>query len=164
MKGRLLIRKALLFALVTTVALGALIAPADAKKKKKKGPKKVERTIEHDYNLGYTGVPGVGGTCLGSVYEGSACFETELGASEIFVTVKVEDASGSAPYVALSQDTDTSTPSYEIFTNFCGESPGPIPITPGIPLRVSAYAAPSPDCDGGGATTGTITMTLSNLP
>lgn len=158
-----MIRKTLLFGLVTTVALGALIAPVDAKKRKK-GPKKVERTVEHDYDLGYTGVPGVGGACLGSVYEASACFDTEVAASEVFVTVKVEDVSGSTPYVALSQDTDTSTPQWEIFTNFCGESPGPIAISPGIPLRVSAYAAPAADCGGGGTTTGTITLTLSNLP
>jgi hypothetical protein len=82
---------------------------------------------------------------------------------EAFVKVEIKDSSGQDPYWILAQDTDTTTPGYDIFHQGCGNSDEAIPITEGLELRVSVYAFGGPGCPAVG-TTGTIKATLSNLP
>lgn len=138
---------------------GALAIPADAKKKPRK-PKKVEREIEGSYANPAIGVPGV----VGSAAAGGAV-EFPIGTKESFLTLEIEDTSGSPVVATLSQDTDPATPTWEIFATICGGVED-LAIEPGIPLRVSVYTSPGPDqptCTGP-ALGGTISGVVSNLP
>jgi hypothetical protein len=150
--------------LVAGLVLGALSTPATAKKKKKKRPKRVERTVEHAYQLPSPGIPGVVGICLAAAgVSESACIDIPTGNDDRYVSVDVTDTSGQTPYGILAQDSDQASPGLEIFAEFCGKTESPVAITPGLPLRVSLYAGPAPNCMGV-ATSGTITAKLSNLP
>ena len=146
------------------IASMALAAPAQAKKKKKKLPVKIERVVEYDYQAPSPGVSGVVGGCLTVLgVEGTACVDTPTGAGEVFVKVKVEDASGQATNFDLAQDSDADNPGLEIFASGCGETADAIPIEEALALRVSVTAVGGPDCPGV-ATTGHVTITLSNMP
>lgn len=157
-------KKLIALVAITGLLMSSLTAPADAKKKKKG---KTERTIEHDYTFGSPGVAtGAGvsaGACLASTFEQTGCINIPLAEGEVYVTVSVTDSAGQ-PYGILAQDTDTSTPAYEIFAEFCGETPQAIPVTPGLELRVSLYEVGPPQSCPGPTGTGTMTVTLSNLP
>lgn len=154
---------------VLALLLGALlVGPADAKKKKKKKPpppQKIERTVEYEYSSGSPGVPGVVGACMSVLAPDlkSACIDIPTSSEELFASVKVADASGGKPHVILAQDSNPDSPGFEIFADFCGETTEPLPITPGLALRVSVYAGGSPDCPAP-ATSGKISTTLSNMP
>ena len=154
-------RKAIAVALALGLLTGAMIAPAEAGKKKK--PKKVERVVEHDYTKPSPGVPGVASACLAAFDEEAGCTNIPLGLGEKFVNVEIADAAGMDVYWILGQDTDTENVGFEIFHQGCGNSEEPIPVTEGLELRVSVYAFGGPDCPAVG-TTGTIKATLSNLP
>ena len=148
--------------IVTAVALGllagALALPAEAGKKK---AKRVERVAEGTYANPAIGVPGV----VGSAAAGGA-FEFPLGATEKFISVEITDDLGQPVIATMSQDTDPSTPTWEIFATICGATEEPLPVEPGVAVRVSVYTSPGPDqptC-AGPATSGTIKATFSNLP
>lgn len=151
-------------AVVAMILTGVFAAPADAKKKKKK---RVERTIEHEYTIGSPGVSsGAGpsvGACLAGQVEGSACIEIPISASETYVKVTSVDQSGRQPYGILAQDTDDAQPGLEILGDFCGETPEPVAITPGLVLRVSLRMVGPPTCPGP-TTAGNMTVVLSNIP
>ncbi|MFN2526811.1 MAG: hypothetical protein ABR505_11210 [Actinomycetota bacterium] len=161
-------KKLIVAGLVAGLMMGVIGGPADAqKKKKKKGPTRIERTVEHEYAIGSPGIAtGAGvsaGACLASLTDQTACVNVPLAEGELYVKVSVEDASGRQPYGILAQDTDESTPAVEIFAEFCGETPQAIPVTPGLDLRVSLYEVGPPSCPGPTGT-GTMTIVLSNLP
>ena len=144
------------------IASMALAAPAQAQKKKK--IVKLERVVEYDYQAPSPGVSGVVGACLTVIgIDGTACQDTPTGAGEVFVNVKVEDASGQPTNFDLAQDSDAANPGLEIFASGCGETDGAIPIEEALALRVSVTAVGGPDCPGV-ATTGHVTITFSNLP
>lgn len=154
--------------LVLILALGLVfgsIATADAaKKKKKKKPERIERTVELTYDAPSPGISGVVGACMTVLgVEGTACIDTPLGAEDLFAKVSITDATGQPTNFDLAQETDPSTPYMDIFASGCGETPEALPIAPGVPLRVSVTAIGGPDCPGV-ATTGAITITLSNMP
>ncbi|MFN2389761.1 MAG: hypothetical protein ABR575_09195 [Actinomycetota bacterium] len=154
-------KKAVLVALVMGLLVGSYGAPVEAKKKKK--PKRVERTIEHEYGRPSPGVPGVVGTCLAAFDPEGGCVNIPLGPGEKFAEVAVEDATGQDVYFILGQDTNVDQPGFEIFYNGCGASDGPVAITKGLELRASVYAFGGAGCPGV-ASSGTITVKLSNLP
>lgn len=157
-------KKTIAVALSLGLLVGALVAPADAgKKKKKKKPVKVERVVEHNYTKPSPGVPGVASACFASQDPEAGCVNIPLGAGEQYVNVVIEDNSGQEPYWILAQDTEPDDAAFEIFHNGCGDSEKPIPITEGLELRISVYAFGGPACPAFG-TAGTITATLSNLP
>ena len=137
---------------------GLATAPVEAKKKK---PKKAVRTAEYTYASGATGSADLTGTCL--VTEG--CYSIPILPSESFVTMEVTDALGLPVPVTVAQDTNPGDNFTEVVTRFCGSTPEPVAITPGIPLDVFIWALPSAilRCVGG-ATSGTLTAKLSNLP
>jgi hypothetical protein len=156
-------KKSLVVSLVLSLVVAGLVAPAEAGKKKK--PKKVQRKVEYEYEMGSPGIPGLVGACLTVLTPdpASACVDIPTGGKDMYVSVKVDDTSGSTPYGILAQDTNADQPGFEIFADFCGELKDPVPITPGLALRVSLYVGPSDSC-AGISSSGTITTTLSNLP
>ncbi|HEV2757065.1 MAG TPA: hypothetical protein VG318_14955 [Actinomycetota bacterium] len=146
-------KKLIVTGLVAAVVAGALIAPAEAGKKKEKA-----RVAEGTYDNPAVGIPGVAGTSnAGGAYE----FGTIAG--ERFISVEVDDDSGGSPTLTFSQNTDTSDDSWEIFATACGKTEEPLPIEGGLPVRVSVYATPGvgqTTCVGP-ATSGTITATFT---
>ena len=147
--------------IVTSVIIGLLGAgmaiPAEAGKK----PKKVTRKAEGTYDNPAIGVPGVVGTS-----SAGGAFEFGITSKEAFIDVEVVDGSGQPVMTTMSQDTNPDNTGWEIFATFCGTTEEPVPIEPGITVRVSVYTIPGPDhptCTGP-ATSGTIKATFSNLP
>ncbi|MEA2516949.1 MAG: hypothetical protein QOG16_787 [Actinomycetota bacterium] len=138
---------------------GAVVAPAEAKKTSK--PKKVSRVAEGNYANPALGIPGVVGTS-----SAGGAVEFPLGSTEGFINVEITDDFGQPVIATMSQDTDPSTPTWEIFATICGKTDEALPVTPGVPIRVSVYTMPGPDQPScvGPATSGTIKATLSNLP
>lgn len=155
-------KKALAVALMMGLLAGSMVGSAEAAKKKKK----VQRVVEHAYSAPS---PGVGGApysaCLASQMDNAGCVNIPISSTEKFVTVEIGDASGMGAYWILAQDTDTSEGDvgYDIFHYGCGNSEEPIPVTPGLELRISVYAFGGSACPAVG-TTGTIKATLSNVP
>jgi hypothetical protein len=158
-----MMKKAIVLALTVSLVGGAMAAPATAqKKKKKKKPVKVERVIEHEYMTGSPGVAGVIGACLATFVPETACINVPTTASEKYVNVEVDDATGTTPYVILAQQTDPEALGFTIFAKFCGSTEEPVELpAPGGELRISLYQVGT--CPGT-VTTGKITATLSNLP
>lgn len=138
---------------------GALAMPADAKKKRK--PKRVERVAEGTYDNPAIGIPGVAGTS-----SAGGAVEFGLASNEAFINVEITDDAGRPVMATMSQDSDPSDTTWEIFATFCGTTDGPVDVVPGLAVRVSVYTISGPDhptCVGP-ATSGTIKATLSNLP
>lgn len=146
-------KKIVVVATVAALAAGALMAPAEAGKKKK------PRVVEATYDNPALGVPGVVGTS-------AAGGAVEIGTlpDEKTISVEVADTAGGAPFITFSQDSDPSNSTgWEIFATACGATAEPLPIVGGLPVRVSVYTMPGPDhptCVGP-ATSGTITATLA---
>jgi hypothetical protein len=145
--------------LVVGLVFAALVGPADAKKK----IKKIQRTVEYSYQVPSPAVSGVVGGCLAGNGVDTGCNEIATSTKESYVTVAVTDATGQPTNWYLAQDTDQANTGLEIFASGCGETPGPVAITPGLALRVQVGAVGGPDCPGV-ATTGTVKVVLSNLP
>ena len=145
--------------IVTSIIVGLLgagmVMPAEA------GRKKV-RKAEGTYENPAIGIPGV----VGSSSAGGA-FEFGITSKEAFIDVEVVDDSGQPVMTTMSQDTeDDGTGRWEIFATFCGKTEDPVPIEPGITVRVSVYTMPGPDhptCTGP-ATSGVIKAAFSNVP
>ena len=154
-------KRSIVTLLVLGLVLGALVGAADAKKKKKK---KVERKVEYEYTVPSPGVSGVVGACMAVLgVDGTACSDISTATTETYVKVTVTDATGQPTNFDLAQDTDPGTPALEIFASGCGATDAAVPITPGLPLRVSVSSAGGPDCPGV-ATTGTVEAVLTNAP
>lgn len=139
---------------------GALVVPAEAKKKPRK-PKRVERVAEGSYDNPAIGIPGVVGTS-----SAGGAVEFGLSTGEAFIDVEITDGSGQPVMATMSQNSDPSDSSWEIFATFCGKTDGPVEVVPALAVRVSVYtiAGPShPSCIGP-ASSGKIKATLSNLP
>jgi hypothetical protein len=147
-------KKLIVTGVVAALAIGALVAPAEAAKKRK--PK--ARVAEGTYANPAVGVPGV----VGSPALGGA-FEFGTLSTENFISVVVDDDGGGTPTFTMSQNSDPSDDSYEIIGTWCGATEEPVPITPGLPVRVSIYTTPGvdqPNCVSP-ASSGTITATFT---
>ncbi|MGH2757406.1 MAG: hypothetical protein ACRDI3_06425 [Actinomycetota bacterium] len=154
-------RRSIIFVLVLGLIFGGL---ASAEGKKKRKPKRIERTVEYEYMAPSPGISGLVGACMTVLgVEGTACQDIPLGAGEMFASVTVTDATGQQTNFDLAQDSDAANPGLEIFASGCGETSDPVALTPGLALRVSVTAIGGPDCPGVG-TTGTVKVTFSNLP
>ena len=152
-------RKLLVSCVCVGLLGGALVAPADAGKPRK--PKRTERVQEGSYENPAIGIPGV----VGSSSAGGAV-EFGVGPTEQFINVEITDDFGQPVMATMSQETDPSTPFWDIFATICGKTEEPIQIAPGVAVRVSVYTIAGrdhPTCIGP-ATSGTIKATLSNLP
>lgn len=153
-------RKLVAVLVCATFLAGLLSAPVEAAKKKRK-PKKVVRTAEFPYSGGATGSADLTGTCV--VTDG--CFSVPVTASESFITMEVTDDLGLPVPVTVAQDTNPGDQFTEVVTRFCGSTSEPVAIAPGIPVDTFLWALPSATLQcAGGATSGTLTVELSNLP
>lgn len=149
-----IVKKAIAVALALGMLGGALIAPAQAGKKRK--PKRVERQAE----ASYTGAFNVLYFSSGGQNFGGVAFPT--GGSEKFVALEIKDASGLPSFATIGQDLDGDSfadTSHEM----CGKTEEPIQIEPGYDVTVFLKQGP---CNGGPAlvTEGTVAATFSNLP
>ena len=146
-------RKLVVTSVIAALVAGALVVPAEAKKKKPKA-----RVVSGTYENPAVGVPGV----IGFPGAGGNV-EFPVLTTENHISVVVEDDAGGAPFITFSQNTDPSDDGYEIFATACGETEEPIQITPGLNIRVAVYTTPGlgqPTCYGP-ATSGTITATFT---
>ncbi len=149
--------------LILFTALG-LIAVSVASAEAKKPPKRVERTVEGTYNTQF--VPY--GSQLASMCDNATgCVIIDTRPDEAYFTAKVTDAHGQpVPVTVFSNDSNGYGRAYG---TFCGETEEPIPFDRGDGLWFSpGYWDPGlpswANCSPGFGTTGTISVTLSNLP
>ena len=151
---------------VSIVLMGVLVAgafasaPAQAKKKRK--PKRIERTVEGTYQLPPLVIAG---TCASADAIGCVVFANGVG--EEYLTAKVEDAHGQPVAVSVSANTDGNIGDDETYGAFCGETTEPIVVPAGMELHFWVGAATdvgTGGCIPGAATTGTVTVTFSNMP
>lgn len=145
--------------------VGAVALPADAGKKKKKAPQRVERVAETQYAAPAIGSSTAGGVCPNAT---GSCGRSATGPDDRFVKVEITDAApGATVPFTLGQDTDPNTLGTEvIYGDYCGTT-GDAPIAldvAGAEVLVFVWAFGDIVCPGGFATTGTVKMTFSNLP
>ena len=148
-------RRTLTLILTAALVAGAFAgAPADAKKKKKKKPK--PRTVTATYDSPALGLGGVVGLCIAP----NGCVPFATSPKERFVSVKIDDSSGTASYGRVTQDLDGDGQADEA-TPFCGKTEKPVPIQPGIEVNVFIYSlGANPPCAGVG-TSGSVTATFT---
>lgn len=123
-----------------------------------KGPTRVERTVEGSYGPFPAPVTGCNG-----VLDPFACLIVPTRSNERFFTAKVSDVHGQPVFVQVRSNGRT-------IAVFCGETTKPIAIEPGAGLEFFLVlpmwpAEARPECPANRVkTTGTISVTLSNLP
>lgn len=159
-------KKAIVVAVSMGLLAGALVGPADAKKKKK--VVRVERTVEVEYQAPGLGVatPGPsGGICPFSDPTTQECIEIPLQLGEMYVKVEIQDAAGQKVAGYISQGDTSGDGISDLYGDFCGAHPEPIELqSTSAPVRVSFYNGAKLDCAPSIATTGTVVVTFSNLP
>ena len=140
------------------------VATAEAGKKKKK-PKRVERTMEVPYSAPGFGTASVGVGCSPAL---GSCGNFAMGADDHFATITLTDATGTPTPFSVAQDTEPGDPTNTIETNhgtFCGTTgDDPLQILPGYEMTIFIWAWGDAICPTGFGTTGTVTATFSNLP
>ena len=147
-------KKLIVISVVAALAVGALVAPAEAGKKKKAKP----RVAEASYENPAVGIPGV----VGFPAAGGA-FEFPTMTTENYISVEITDDAGGTVTFTMSQDSNPNNTGYEIIGTWCGATEEAVQIVPGLPVRVSVYTTPGPDqptCTGP-ATSGNIKATFT---
>jgi hypothetical protein len=131
------------------------------------GRKRVERTVEGSYATQF--VPPY---IVCSRHGGVGCVTIETRKDEAFLTAKAVDAHGQPVLVQVWAASETDHEGYAIeYGSFCGETDEPIAFDRGVDvILVVGYfwitdLAPSlAKCRPMFGTTGTVSVTLSNLP
>lgn len=150
-------------ALALGLLAGAMVAPAEAGKRKKKKPKRIERVVEFDYVCPCPGTYQFG-SATGTNFGGGPL---ALGMGEKFVKITAADASGTSILVSINQDIDGDG-----FNNAVADVCAPpeelkgqkgAEVNEGLEMRLFITTG---TCDGGPSVPlgGTLTVTLSNLP
>ena len=153
-------RKAIAVALALGLLAGAMVAPAEAAKKKKK-PKRIERVVEFDYVCPCPGFYQFG-SATGTNFGGGA---VPIG-DESYITITAEDASGTAVLVSVNQDTNGDGFNDGVADVCAGEEKQeePAEINPGLEMRLFLTTGTCEDGTPSVPLGGTLTITLSNLP
>lgn len=164
-------RKSIVVALILGLLIGALAVPADAGKKKKKKPARIERVEEIEYKGGGIGAAtpaASGGFCPFDTRkppeDQPVCIELPTTGDDLFVKVEVQDTAGQKVAGFVSQGDTDGDGVGDLFGDFCGAHEEPVPITPGPALRVSFYNGVCDDGTPSLVTQGTIKVSFSNLP
>ncbi len=145
-------KRILVLSLIVGLAFGSF-AVADAKKK----PKRTERVVEARYEApAGIGVGDLGGACAG-------CPALPNGPGETWMKVEVIDDVLPVAGVELSPGDLDGDGFHDSGWFVCGESDW-IQITPGSAMQSFPWAVSGSKCPGGGATSGTIKITYSNMP
>ena len=164
-------KKTLTVVLMLALIAGAFAAaPAQAKKKKKKAPVRTERVVEIEYVMGGIGISSPaasGGICPMTEPGSGECIEVPvLSAAEKYIKVEIADALPTTIAGFISQGDTDGDGIGDLYGDFCGGHEAPIALEgAGAPVRISFYAGTC--ADGSGVsfpTTGTITVTFSNMP
>lgn len=152
---------------LTLFMILGLIAGSVATAEAKKGQKstRTERTVEGRYATQF--VP-FSTYCLQPA--GVGCVEVETRKDEAFLTAKVVDAHGQPVLVRVLAWGDGPHPS-NYYGTFCGETDEPIAFDRGVDISLvvggsseNDLPTPGASCSPGFGTTGTVSVTLSNLP
>lgn len=146
-------RRSLVLMVVLGLVVGG-IATAEAKKKRK--PKRVERTLEYNYDQPSVGAPGAGGVTLNPAIA--------TGPDDLFVRIETTDDVSPSPSVRFSWDTNGDGQNDTGVTICGGKTEEPVALPGSVELGVFTYILPGPACPTGFSTTGTITLTFSNMP
>jgi hypothetical protein len=145
------------------------VATAEAATKKKRI--RVERTVEGSYDTQWVPFSGLvtGRSCAQSGAVG--CLPIQTRARESHLTAKVSDAHGQPVLVTVSSWKATGTGSGEwvVHGAFCGETKEPMSFPAGVELVFTIGIFwymdwPALSCHPMFGTTGTISVTLSNVP
>lgn len=157
--------------LIMFMVLGLLagsMATAEAAKRAKK-PIRVERTVEGSYDTQFVPFAGmVTHTCPHGNAPTVGCFTVQTRTKEAFLEAAVTDAHGQPVLVTVTGP--GSDQDWIEYGTFCGETKEPISFDPGVELafHIGFWHWPLPtgltDCRPMFGTTGTISVTLSNLP
>ena len=164
-------KKAIVSALVIGLVAGAMVLPAEAGKKKKKKPARIEQVVEVPYTGGELGV-NTPAASAGGCLNGSEVFACKSlippGAEFSHIKVEIKDATGLTVGGFLSQQDADGDGLQDGYGTFCGAHTEFIPLElPGSVVGISLYPGA---CDNGGTpapstpTTGTIVATFSNMP
>lgn len=160
-------KKIIAIALSLGMLAGAYALPAEAKKKKKKKPVRIERVVDLEYStpgIGVTTPVAGGGLCPFADPTTQTCIEIPLQAGETYIKVELTDATGLPVMGYISQGDTDGDGIGNLYGDFCGGHEEPIPMESTAPVRISFYNGVNPDCAPSAATTGTIKVTLSNMP
>lgn len=148
-------RRMFVLLLVMGLVVGGLTT-AEAAKKKKKKPKRVERVVEYRYESPSVGATGAGGVTLNP--------GLSTGPDEIYLSLEQTDDVSPVPNVRFSWDTDGDGQN-DTGVNICGgKTEEPVELPGGIELGVFTYPSGGAACPGTFNTTGTLKITLSNMP
>ncbi len=151
-------RRVLVLVLVG-ILVGAVAGSAEAGKKKRKTTREAEGRYEA--SLGTN--PGVSPFWVGSPIGNITAVDFPTGAGERYISVRIDDDNSNLTAGTIGADLDGTPQTLETIANFCDETEKPVEIPATSPMRI---VTKSRDCDGqpGLATSGTITVTFSNLP
>lgn len=153
--------------LIVLMVLG-LLAGSVATAEAKNPPKRVERTVEGIYDTQFVPFGGlVTHTCANTDAKGCVVIDTR--GDEAYFTARAVDAHGQPVLVTVTDIGNKWGPT-RTYGTFCGETEEPIVFDRGEGLKFWAgYWDPYlptnwASCPPGFGTTGTISVTLSNLP
>lgn len=157
-------KKTIAVALSLGLLAGAFAMPAEAAKKKKKKPVKVERVVEWDYVCPCPGVFQLG-SATGTNFGGGPL---ALGLGETFVKITSADMSGTPILVSINQDLDGDGGNNAV-ADVCApaedsEENEAVEVNEGLELRLFITTG---SCEDGSTSVplgGTLTVTLSNMP
>lgn len=161
-------KRAIAAALAVGLLGGAMVAPAEAGRKKKRKPPvpvKVERVIELAYDA-----PGIGLAIMGDSGGYPIGFpevsEIATSAEERYVSVEIVDSSGQAVSAELASPDADGDGFVDTIASLCGSTTEPIELPePGTTIS-GIYAHNGTCADGTPSvmTTGTVKVTISNMP
>jgi hypothetical protein len=151
-------RRTIVTALVISLIAGVLLAPAEARRKRR-----IVQRVKAEYQtpaLGHVDGPAA---CLGGT-DVAGCVTLIPRAGMKYLKLRIKDESGTSTYAALSQDLDGDDVGDTDYPNVCGKTTKAIKIRPGYEVTVFINGGPGadPPCPGVG-TSGTVQATFSNL-
>ena len=150
--------------LILFMALGLIVGSVATAEAGRVRPRRVERTVEGTYNG--TWLPFGNRDCAST--GGTGCVTVTAGAGESHLSAKVTDAHGQPVFVVVAEQVADAGPDEvpPIYGFFCGQTTRALKIRPGTTyeLWVGYWNPWVPSCVPGLATTGTVRVTLSNLP
>lgn len=155
-------KKVIAVALSIGLLAGAYAMPADAKKKKKKKPVRIERVVEVPYQCPCGPRPAgfwLAGGAIGGGF-------TTGGSDETFVSVEIIDQLGQTVYAELGQDSDGDALSETDIGSVCGKTEEALPVAlPGTQISIFVMSGTCADNTTPSIpSSGVVKLTFSNMP